>query len=988
MKMKKLTIFAFVFFFILSSANVMAQEREEEFIRDRYDKEETIQVNEGGVVYSQSLLNLKEARIYVDLSELHPLELTMVPIKRLFVNNPEIVLSNKVAVKIGYGSDDYKIYKSSDKIDISGYESNLEIISGVMDQLEENNQKFTINVSKDYGNSNWLKSTIKGVEKKKSVNLDSFCETYTERIYINFDSGKKNYEYQAGLLFNQTDRSYPNISKLRFFEGSYASLKRAEKGREITKELEKNTFKISKTYEVIPLTIAAMSSENECIGIKTFYVSFYAGRLGITDSLKKKINNQDEYVIYSSKSTSDKNEKNISSMNTELILYKGYSVSDNYNFSLGLHVPGKRLNSEEEYNMITAIYKGKYGSIKEAEKDKAKNIKEEMMNDNYEYKFGKTNWFTVIVGKDGDKKQLVFQKNLSLVVGNVERYTNSIIDESNIADCNFNTLYQKGEDGKAEYLTAVKVNNDSYAEGNFVTFYVDEEVDLKSIALGFDLVDKKSKLYAAGSNVPEESMKSFHDFSKGSLQYTVSAENGKNSKSYWVRILKKEKGNDKLFINSLSDENAKKTVKDGVITIEREALLDTYHGRVHDITLVNHGEEAIPNLKVELSSNQLVLDKYWTLLGNYPLKNMTFGKKTTEGSYNEDYIGPYQAKVRLLPKIGLNEGANVSGTLTISSANKKLMVIKITGLVGDPVITTKKITKGVKFVPYGMIIQNSNKYSWNTPSYKVLSGKLPKGMKIKQNGELYGVPKEKGKFKFKVRLNNSYRKFRSSEKEFTLSILENTNANVEKAVDKGYELSKKIDNINLADSSKEFLMVSKGEYDNFVDIYLDGKKLKKDKDYSSEEGSTRITIAAQTLKKVKVGTHTLGLEFREKSTDELKKSAQNYDIFKGKYVKTKEEVKKEIKKEVKKKVKKEVEKNIKKENKKDLTKKTNKKNQKQKHNDTFEQGSMKYIIKTGDTLWELSERKYGTGLEWIRISKANDNINPRRLIPGKEIVLP
>lgn len=994
MKMKRIIFLAFVFFFMFSSVNVMAQERKKELIKDRYDKGERIQVEEEGIVYSQSLLNLKETRIHVDLSELHPLELTMVPIKRLFMNNPEVVLSEKVALKIGYGSDNYQIYKSSDTIDISGYESNLEVISGVMDQLEENNQKFMIYVSKGYGKSDWLKSTIKGVEKKKSVELSSYNDIYSNHIYVRFDGGKKKFEYQAGLAFNQGAKSYPNVKKLRFFRGYYSSFKEAEKGLEITKEFEKSTYKIDKTDVGMEYTIAAMNHDDKCIGLKTFYIFFIPESLELDESLRKKGDSLEYPVDYWQQKES-KNEKNIFISHMKLHLKKGYSVSDKYLFQLSLKIPGKRYNSEEENKMITAIYIGKYGSIKEAEEAKAKNVKEDMMNDSFEHIFGKINWFTVFVGKDGDKKQLIFQKNVSLAVTDAKRYNYSRIDESNIADCNFEALYKKGIDGELDYVSAVKVENDSYAEGNFVTFYVDEEVDLKNIALRFDLVDKKSKLYAAGSNVPEESMKTFHDFSKGSLQYTVSAENGKNSKSYWVRILKKEKGNDKLFINSLSDENAKRSVKDGVITIEREALFDTYHGNVHDITLVNYGEEEIPNLKVELSSKQLVLDKYWTLLGKYSLKNMTFGKKTTEGSYNEDYIGPYQAKIRLLPKKGLKEGTNVSGTLTISSSNKKLMVIKITGIVGDPVITTKKITKGVKFVPYGMMIQNSNKYSWNTPSYKVLSGKLPKGMKVKPNGELYGVPKEKGKFKFKVRLNNSYRKFRPSEKEFTLSILENTNTNVEKAVDKGYELSEKIDTIYSADRKKEFLMVSNGEYGNFVDIYLDGKKLKKDKDYKSEEGSTRITISAQTLKREKVGTHTLGLEFREKSTDELKKSAQNYDVLNGKSQNTKEGIKNgDLKKEesvreesVREEIRRE-EPRIEEPRIEEPRIENNNTTLHTSSNNTLNEDYMNYVIQSGDTLWELAEKKYGNGLEWVRISEVNGNLNPRKLIPGTVIILP
>lgn len=70
------------------------------------------------------------------------------------------------------------------------------------------------------------------------------------------------------------------------------------------------------------------------------------------------------------------------------------------------------------------------------------------------------------------------------------------------------------------------------------------------------------------------------------------------------------------------------------------------------------------------------------------------------------------------------------------------MVLTLTGMVGDPSITTKDIPAAVKYVPYGTVIQNNNKYSWNKTSYTMVSGTLPAGMTIRENGEIYGVPQE------------------------------------------------------------------------------------------------------------------------------------------------------------------------------------------------------------------------------------------------------
>ena len=70
-------------------------------------------------------------------------------------------------------------------------------------------------------------------------------------------------------------------------------------------------------------------------------------------------------------------------------------------------------------------------------------------------------------------------------------------------------------------------------------------------------------------------------------------------------------------------------------------------------------------------------------------------------------------------------GADVSGTLTFKSGDTVLMILELTGTVGDPSITTTDIPQSVKYVPYGPLILNSNKYySWNRVSYALEDGVL------------------------------------------------------------------------------------------------------------------------------------------------------------------------------------------------------------------------------------------------------------------------
>lgn len=296
-------------------------------------------------------------------------------------------------------------------------------------------------------------------------------------------------------------------------------------------------------------------------------------------------------------------------------------------------------------------------------------------------------------------------------------------------------------------------------------------------------------------------------------------------------------------------------------------MIDGLHNYIHDILIANMGNTDISKISVELDSNVVALDSYWTLSGNQNL-----------GTFNridgELYEPSNLAKIRLKQKDGVADGTDISGTLKIKEDGKELIVMTLTGTVGDPSIITTEIPNAVKYVPYGTMIQNSNKYSQNKVSYLLYSGKLPEGIELKPNGELYGVPKETGTFHINVRMDNSISKFRSCYRKFDLVVLDNTNENVNNATDEGYTLSTR-----LSQAGEEYVVVSEGVFPNFKNIYIDGDQLVKDVDYDAESGSTRITIRSETLSKKGSGVHTLGIEFREggEDTGELKRAAQNYD---------------------------------------------------------------------------------------------------------------
>ena len=239
-------------------------------------------------------------------------------------------------------------------------------------------------------------------------------------------------------------------------------------------------------------------------------------------------------------------------------------------------------------------------------------------------------------------------------------------------------------------------------------------------------------------------------------------------------------------------------------------------------------------------------------------------------------------------KDGVEAGTEVSGTLTIKSGDKTLIVLKLTGIVGDPVITTTDIPEAIKYVPYGTMIQNNNKYSWNKVEYQLVYGELPEGMELKANGEIYGVPQETGEYTFMVRMKNGSQLNRSScSKMYTLTVLENTNENVENATDEGYGLKERVPTIyigsessgNYVNSYTSQMMVSNGVFSEYRAVYLDGNKLVEGQDYSAASGSTRIALLTSTLRNVDTTKkeHTLAIEFRTAEGD-LKRAAQNYAV--------------------------------------------------------------------------------------------------------------
>lgn len=47
-----------------------------------------------------------------------------------------------------------------------------------------------------------------------------------------------------------------------------------------------------------------------------------------------------------------------------------------------------------------------------------------------------------------------------------------------------------------------------------------------------------------------------------------------------------------------------------------------------------------------------------------------------------------------------------------------------------------------------------------------------------------------------------------------------------------------------------------------------------------------------------------------------------------------------------------------------------------------------YVVKEGDHLWGIAETNYGSGYNWVDISRENNLLNPDRLLVGQVLMLP
>ena len=817
-----------------------------------------------------SLLPLTERNLNVDLSAYTPAELTMVSMGSVFAGANALTDTDKIVWSYG-DRDDYAISASGDKLDLSYCTANntsttWQMIVGEADQLASSNIRYTVKIQVT-PSANWLTATmsyrdIYGNFTVVPTLIDDYYD-YNKgnrqlSIQVPGDALQRTEEYieipRAKLEINSSVFGSTVYDHFRVYKGNFTNPAEAVSAEDITDQICNGGGFFLDEW----ITMVTFDAGDNITGCLPFLVRFSwrsDSWVEFSDLFDKDDDSKTSVINNISASISP-NFREDHGYCYSLMLNKGYGVNQTYYFQMNYYAD----NTQSLPDSSLAAYVGRYLSKEEAIADGAEDISAELFTaGGYGADYSKGVYFSIFCKNlDGDNRYQYYIK------------TEEWSDPARTG-ITFTGIRDSGGRDIPAYV--LPYDGDSYAEDNYITILTGADVDLSSLSPVF-VTDDDLKIYTAGSSMPEVSGVSIHDFSEGSVPYTASSGDGSYTKNYWLQVIKAVEGSWRLYINSLDDKNSDTKVENGVIYSTREMVLDGRHNYIHDIWLANMGTEAIPALSAMLESDVVQMDNYWTLNGNHELA----GFSTTDKAAEKGEL-PNLAKIRLKARDGVEDGTSVTGTLTIKSGEKILMVLNLTGVIGDPYIVTEEIPQAVKYVPYAAIIQNSSKYSWNRGTYSLVEGALPDGMQLKSGGELYGVPKEAGEFTFTVRMT-CQGSASVSTKTYTLTVIENTDANVDASTDYGYELIQRVQDIykNSSLSAAERTLVSQGQYDEFQDVYLDGVKLDADADYSASSGSTRITIQEQTLVSGGAGTHTLGIEFRSKENGSLRRAAQNYVV--------------------------------------------------------------------------------------------------------------
>lgn len=877
-----------------------------------------------------SMLPLEEKTVYLDMTGYLPKELKEVSIETITNGlktsygsyGQQAAVSGDVAVWAKwsyddedghrvYENDDYTVIGEGSTIDLSSYSSYsntiyLELIIGTADQLDASNVRYEVHVSVS-GYSDLLSFTAYNEDRDE-------IDVYNTYLWQSSDYGNI---YEIGVNKNDWmsgEKAYLGMELSDEFSGLTATVYEGYYEEEseiptnavdITNQIWKQSnvastggyladYSYQSRYEGMPEVTVVLKRDGNTVTVLPMILYMYEDGLSLSWSSG----------LYADQGSSSYRRHIVDTYDPEhtgytyvtFMLDEGYSASGTYYYNLTMRNPADSSTINCGVANVQKAVVGYYATASDIPANAA-DIKAQLFSDASEvgggygadYSGGVT--FT-IVDINGDIDWFGLKT--------VEYEEDETLPDAPTplsADTYFRMQSAKNSSESSYSCWVMPYDADSYYYNGFQTVFLlnsDGTAVTDNTIVPVFWTGNKVKVYAGHDSAAGEkqiSGETSANFEAGEvIQYSAAAENGTHLKNYWVTFITQQSGA-KLFVNGINDESRKEDAEAEGVDAVREVFLTEEYGYHHDIFFANIGDQELTGLSVTLTDAQnIALDEYWTIGEDSTAKLAAFNttdKKDSNGSSISYGELPNVAKIRLVPLYDENGNimaGEISGTLTISSDNGGSVTLKLTGTAATPKITTTELVDGVKYVPYSCVIQTNNMYGSNAVAFELVEGTLPSGMILKQNGELYGVPQAAGTFTFTVQI--SYNGAVADTAEFTLIILDNTDINVWEATDSNYEVVEYVgDETNneghfLLEDYQDELFWTSGSYGFFIDFWLDGKKLTDGKDYFSEEGSTKITIYAQTLQNAGTGTHTIAAEFREgdPETGTLKRAAQNYTI--------------------------------------------------------------------------------------------------------------
>lgn len=899
-----------------------------------------------GIPAPASILPITEHIYTLNLKSFWPDQLKAVTLSMFTGNLTGGSITASVGTKIMWAkndardwidTDDFQIMDPNGTMDLtpSGPRRStvyLHLIVGMADQFDTTNVRYLIDVSvpSAYDLFNAFEAEMATMEDTaiQVFNTD-YGSSYHDDLQLQISVDRKSWTPGMSKLALSLRNSSPNKPGLSagqtatIYAGSYETAEAAEQSGESVTDSILNQTMPGGGYTAdfsgkVALTLVVRDSSANVLQVLPFNVVVEGDGKGVgVSGLYNDVSRT--WAIYSSRWIDD----------TEIFgLKPGFPADASYYLSLYFHNPGVEDGGTNGVNYVKAAYQGNYTSEAAAVAAGATDIRASLFSNasssgGYLVNLKNTVAFTVVDTENevyhisvGVQETAAQAEKLPSAPTPLSEDTYFRIEGAFVNETNAEIMTKEELSKFPQYKPyRMPYQHDSYYYNGYQTVFLLGQDGSSPIAEGTSIYPHffsgtKVTVHAGHTEVGEtvstsqqKSGMNAVEFHNGqTIQYSAAAENTTSLKNYWVTFLTQQTS-PTLFVNGVTNADEKHKDEDG--TPIREILLDEAHEYHHDVFIANLGAAPMDDLTVTLSADakNIQLDEYWKVDGTKSLGAFTTTTTTTTTT-TAGGLGN-MAKVRLLPLRDANGDivpGEISGTLTITGGGQTV-IVKLTGRSGRFAISTDRLVNGVKYVHYSSVIQTNNMYEADAVRFTLVEGPLPGGLTLRPSGEIYGVPTVTRAAPWHIKVRATYTEpggqVFTDEKEFDLTIIDNTDANVWNATDTSYQLLRAIVNedntVSLPQghvpaaglsegngwSGSTQLFWSNGEYGSFqvTEVRLDSIQLTRGRDYTDEAGSTKITIQNQTLRSRGNGTHTISVEFREGGANGvLKRTAQNYTL--------------------------------------------------------------------------------------------------------------